>query len=300
MAKASKDTATDHETLPGYEGHFAQLDGYTVAFERYTEDADLAPMFKGLPDDRCQCPHRGVVLKGALVYRSAGGEERIGAGEAYYVGPGHTPQLTAGTEVVEFSPSEELQKTLEIVMNNMGGRRVAGPSASEPAEDGDDLAVDRDILGVEVHLVEIGVRRPEHDLVAAAEEGLHGALLAGDTGHDGVAAVGRGLLADDDVVAVEDAGADHRVAPHADHEELAAAGEVLGEGQALLDVLGREHAGAGRDVADERHVADRPPLDRSARLDVVADLDGAWLGVVAGEVALVLEGGEVGVDGGAR
>jgi hypothetical protein len=35
------------------------------------------------------------------------------------VGPGHTPVLYAGTEVVEFSPSEELGRTLEVVTKNM-------------------------------------------------------------------------------------------------------------------------------------------------------------------------------------
>ena len=77
--------------------------------------------------------------------------------------------------------------------------------------------------------------------------------------------LGLGLLADDDVVAVEDAGVDHRVAPHPEHEQLAVAGEVLGEGQQLLDVLLGQHVGPGGDVADEGHVAGGPALDRGAR-----------------------------------
>jgi hypothetical protein len=43
------------------------------------------------------------------------------AGDAYRVGPGHTPVLYAGTEVVEFSPTEELAKTMEVVTKNMEG-----------------------------------------------------------------------------------------------------------------------------------------------------------------------------------
>jgi hypothetical protein len=42
-------------------------------------------------------------------------EELFEAGDAYYVGPGHTPILYAGTEVVECSPSEELGRTMEVV-----------------------------------------------------------------------------------------------------------------------------------------------------------------------------------------
>jgi hypothetical protein len=48
-----------------------------------------------------------------------GDEEVFEAGDAYYVGSGHTPVLYAGTEVVEFSPTEELGRTLEVVSTNM-------------------------------------------------------------------------------------------------------------------------------------------------------------------------------------
>ena len=61
----------------------------------------------------------GYVLKGRLGYRTADGEEFYEAGEAYFVGPGHTPIMTAGTEVVEFSPTEELVETLEVVGRNL-------------------------------------------------------------------------------------------------------------------------------------------------------------------------------------
>jgi mannose-6-phosphate isomerase-like protein (cupin superfamily) len=59
------------------------------------------------------------VIKGKLTVRSATGEETFEAGDAYYVGPGHTPVLSAGTEVVEFSPTEKLGETFEVVNKNM-------------------------------------------------------------------------------------------------------------------------------------------------------------------------------------
>ena len=115
MPKASKESASEHESMEGYEGHFEHFDGgWTVAFERYSEDADLAPFFKGLPGE-----HMGYVLKGKVGFRTSGGEELFEAGDAYYVGPGHTPVLYAGTEVVEFSPSEKLGQTMEVVTKNM-------------------------------------------------------------------------------------------------------------------------------------------------------------------------------------
>jgi len=90
-----------------------------VAFETYTEDADLTPFFKGLPDDQCQCEHMGYVIRGKVGFRSGAGDELFEAGDAYYVGPGHTPILYAGTEVVEFSPTKELGETMEVVTKNM-------------------------------------------------------------------------------------------------------------------------------------------------------------------------------------
>jgi len=122
MLLVSRETASEHEVVEGYEGHFEHFDGgWTVGFETYTQDADLAPAFVGLPDDECQCEHMGYVIKGRLAFRSASGEEVFETGDAYYVGPGHTPILSAGTEVVEFSPSEELGRTMEVVTKNMGG-----------------------------------------------------------------------------------------------------------------------------------------------------------------------------------
>jgi hypothetical protein len=126
MPKISKLTATTTESAPGYEGSFEDLGGYTVAFENYTEDADMAPLFVGLPDDPCQGPHWGFVVKGKVTYHYADSSETIGAGEAYFAPPGHTPELHAGTELVEFSPTAELERTLEVVLRNVEAAQAQG------------------------------------------------------------------------------------------------------------------------------------------------------------------------------
>jgi hypothetical protein len=125
MPKAAKATASDSVQLEGYEGHFENFDGgYTVGFETYTSDADMADLFKGLPDDRCQCEHWGYVIKGKVSFKTAAGEETFETGDAYYVGPGHTPVLYAGTEIVEFSPTKKLQQTMEVIEKNMESAAV--------------------------------------------------------------------------------------------------------------------------------------------------------------------------------
>jgi len=119
MPKASKTSAPETVEVEGYEGHLAELDGYTVAFEAYSADADMSPLFVGLPYDRCQCSHWGYVIKGKLTYKTDAGDEVFETGDAYYVGPGHIPVLSAGTEVVEFSPTDALNETMAVVEKNM-------------------------------------------------------------------------------------------------------------------------------------------------------------------------------------
>jgi hypothetical protein len=104
---------------PSIEGRYATLDGYTVGFEAFKQDADPAPLFAGLPGDRCQCPHWGVVTAGRLVFRWVDHEETYVAGDAYYAPPGHLPVLVAGTTIVEFSPSAELEATMAVVQKNL-------------------------------------------------------------------------------------------------------------------------------------------------------------------------------------
>ena len=122
MPKLSKNEASDSVQLDGYEGHFGQLGDYTVGVRDLHRRRRPRRTLPRLPDDRCQCPHWGVVLKGKLKFTSDDGETIIGAGEAYYVGPGHLPQLYAGTEVIEFSPTHELHETLAVVERNMAAQ----------------------------------------------------------------------------------------------------------------------------------------------------------------------------------
>jgi hypothetical protein len=76
----------------------------------------------------------GYVVRGKVGFRSGGNEELFEAGDAYY-GPGHTPILYAGTEVVEFSPTEELGRTMEVVTKNIGGGGGVGGELELPCSD---------------------------------------------------------------------------------------------------------------------------------------------------------------------
>lgn len=132
MPSTSKDTAPDAITLDGLHVRMDHLEGgYTVCFESHSADADLAGLFRGLPDDQAQLPRWGYVVRGQVGFRFADHEETYQAGEAYYVPPGHTPVHYAGADIVEFSPTEVLGATLDVVMGNL---RAAGvlPDPGQP------------------------------------------------------------------------------------------------------------------------------------------------------------------------
>src|SRR5690349_22941730 len=119
MPKVSKATASSVANVGPMESHSEQLGDFFVEFSTFHEGGDLTPLFAGLPDDRCQAPHWGYVVSGRLTFKFADRDETYEAGDAYYAPPGHTPVLFAGTEIVEFSPSEELDRTFEVVTRTM-------------------------------------------------------------------------------------------------------------------------------------------------------------------------------------
>ena len=125
MPRMSKADAAVSLDEPEIEGRYAELGEYTVAFETHKADMDPAPLFRGLPDDRCQCPHWGVVLAGRIIFRYADHDEVFTAGDAYYGAPGHLPLLFAGTELVEFSPTGPLTEAMGVIGKNLEAARAA-------------------------------------------------------------------------------------------------------------------------------------------------------------------------------
>jgi len=124
MPKVSRDSAQveDHGVV---EDRHADLDGYAVSFVTFRDDIDATRLLKGLPDDRCQCPHWGYVVKGRMTMRFGDREEIFEAGDAFYSPPGHVPvSHEPGTEIVQFSPSEELRLTAAAMARNMEAMQV--------------------------------------------------------------------------------------------------------------------------------------------------------------------------------
>jgi hypothetical protein len=118
MPKVSRESAAHVENHGPVEDRHEDIDDYTVNFLTMGATIDAEPLFKGLPGDRCPCPHWGYVFKGKITYRFSDHVEVFEAGDAFYVPDGHTPLVEAGTEFVQFSPSRELQLVSDVMTKN--------------------------------------------------------------------------------------------------------------------------------------------------------------------------------------
>ena len=117
--RGSKDDVPTTMAMGGVVVREVEWGEMNVGLESFPAGTESAPIFKGLPDDRCQCPHWGYVVKGRFRALYKDREETLSAGDAYYLLPGHTTVFDEDTEVVEFSPKGEYQKTLEVVGRNV-------------------------------------------------------------------------------------------------------------------------------------------------------------------------------------
>jgi hypothetical protein len=102
----------------------AALGELDVSYEFLPKGLDLAPLFRGLPDDLCQCPHWGYLLRGRVRVTYADREELIGPGDCFYLPAGHLPQFEEDSEWIMFSPRGAHKETAEAVRRNkaaMGG-----------------------------------------------------------------------------------------------------------------------------------------------------------------------------------
>ena len=119
MPKVSKDSAERFADFGVANERSSDLDEYKVDFVTIVQSHDLAPMLAGLPGGKCPCPHWGYIFKGRVIVRYDDHEEVLEAGDAFYMAPGHAPEAEAGTELVEFSPAEQLAQVEAAMVASM-------------------------------------------------------------------------------------------------------------------------------------------------------------------------------------
>ncbi len=107
MPKISKLSAHVQDSGPAIDCS-GDLDDYTVDFVTIREEHSLVELLKGLPDDRCPCPHWGYLFAGRITVDYADNSEVYEGGDAFYMSPGHVPAAEAGSEFIQFSPRQAL------------------------------------------------------------------------------------------------------------------------------------------------------------------------------------------------
>ena len=113
--KASKSDMNPKEFFSGDK----QWGNMNISWNDYSNVPEQTQLFKGLPDNRCQCPHWGYVLKGNIRIKYRDYDEVINEGEIYYMPPGHIPMFEGDCEIIDISPQKEYQEFLEVVKRNV-------------------------------------------------------------------------------------------------------------------------------------------------------------------------------------
>jgi hypothetical protein len=118
IAKADLPTVS----MGPYRAQWAEWAGYAMAFEvvpkGFPPGGDAA--WEGLPEDLCQCPHWGYLLKGKALLRLADGRElTINEGDLYYCPPGHKLYAIEAFENLEFNPAREAEATMNAFTSNI-------------------------------------------------------------------------------------------------------------------------------------------------------------------------------------
>jgi hypothetical protein len=80
---------------------------------------DFGPLLKGLPNDRCQGPHWGYVLKGRIRIQYPTGDEVLSAGDFYYMPPDHSGVAEEDTEFLEIAPQHLHEEFLTNAKRNI-------------------------------------------------------------------------------------------------------------------------------------------------------------------------------------
>ncbi|MES2896585.1 MAG: cupin domain-containing protein [Pseudomonadota bacterium] len=92
-----------------------------ISHIHFPKGADATPLLEGLPQNLCQCPHWGMVLKGAINVRYADGRtETVSAGEVYHWPAGHTVWVDEDYSAIEFSPAVEMAEVVDHLRAKMG------------------------------------------------------------------------------------------------------------------------------------------------------------------------------------
>lgn len=84
---------------------YVELGEMAIRHARVPAGADMAPLLRGLPEDRCPSPHWGIVLAGSIhMVHADGSTETVRAGQVYHWPAGHTATTDEPVVFLEIGP----------------------------------------------------------------------------------------------------------------------------------------------------------------------------------------------------
>lgn len=125
--RIAKDKVNVRMEIPGavirQQTEFGDVTGYDkISGEYFTLSAgvDTTPLFQGLEENLCQCPHWGFVLRGQLTTTDAKGlKETVNTNDLFYWPPGHNVKVESDAEIVMFSPQREHSHVIDHMIEKV-------------------------------------------------------------------------------------------------------------------------------------------------------------------------------------
>jgi hypothetical protein len=90
-----------------WEERVAEVGDMVISQVRGSAGWTAEDTFAGLPDDMCQAPHWGVVLRGKVRIVTKDGAIDCEPGDAYYQAVPHRVEWLEDSVLIEFTPSKE-------------------------------------------------------------------------------------------------------------------------------------------------------------------------------------------------
>ena len=127
MPKVSRESAEHVEDHGPVVDRHEDVDGYTINFVTFGTDIDAHAAAEGAARRQLPLPALGLRVQGPddLPLRPTT-RRVVEAGDAFYLPPGHIPVVEAGTEFVQFSPTEPLEEVSQTMARNFERMQGAG------------------------------------------------------------------------------------------------------------------------------------------------------------------------------
>jgi hypothetical protein len=131
--KIAKDDVDVQMDIPGAKlrqtMNFGDATGYgKISGEYFSLSAgvDTTPLFVGLEENLCQCPHWGFVLRGQITTTDVNGQqETVKANDLFYWPPGHNVKVIEDAEIIMFSPQQEHSHVINHMMEKVNSSTEA-------------------------------------------------------------------------------------------------------------------------------------------------------------------------------